>query len=173
MKQTLVILFLLVLTQFITGCYQTDDGTFTEPITIYEKIGGTWLLTKITEVDEIAVASSLKPDNITLTNYFNFKTFTITLNVDENNQPTTFEVGGSSPELFLKNGYWDLSNPFPNTDATAVKIRLYSDDSKSDPVDELDIMALPGRRATLEFYLTREANDIPYVTYQYALKLQE
>lgn len=170
MKRNLVVMFLFVLTQLLTGCYETDDGTYTEPITIYEKIGGTWVLTKITEVDEIAVASSIEPDEVALTNYFNFKTFTITLNVDENFNPTTFEVGGSSPELFLQNGYWDLNNSFPNTDGTALKIRLYSDESKTDQVDELDIVTLPGKKSTLEFNLTRIANDIPFVTYEYALK---
>ncbi|MCF8358974.1 MAG: DUF5004 domain-containing protein [Prolixibacteraceae bacterium] len=173
MKRSLIILFLVVLTQLFVGCYETDDGTFTEPITIYEKIGGTWELSKITEVDEIAVASSLKPDAINLTNYFDFKSFSITLNVDENFEPTTFEVGGNAPELFLKNGYWELSNPFPNTNATSVKIRLFADESKSEPVDELSIMALPGRRATLDFNLTRVADGIPFVTYEYALKLQD
>lgn len=173
MKRTVLFLGCLIFMQFITGCYKTDDGTYTDPITIYEKLGGKWGLTKLTEVDEIAVASSLKPDNVVLTSKFNFKTFTITLNVDENFQPTSYLVEGSAPELFAKSGYWKLNNPFPNTDGTAVKIQLFSDEAKTAMVDELSLSALPGARATMEFNLTRESNGLPYVTYTYAVKLLE
>lgn len=173
MKRTVLILGCLVFMQFITGCYKTDDGTYTDPITIYEKVGGSWKLTKLTEVDQIAVASSIKPDNFVLTNEFDFKTFVITLNVDDNFQPTSFQVDGSAPELFTKSGFWKLSNPFPNTDGTAVKIQLYSDEAKTNLVDELSLAALPGARATMEFNLNREVNGLPYVTYQYAVRLIE
>lgn len=173
MKRTALLLGCLVLMQFFTGCYKTDDGTYTDPITIYEKMGGKWGLTKITQVDEIAKASSIKPDNMVLTTQFNFKTFTITLNVDEQFQPTTFVVEGNAPELFLKSGYWSLSNPYPNTDGTAVKIQLYTDESRTNMADALNIASLPGTRATMEFNLTRESNNLPYVTYQYAVKLLE
>lgn len=173
MKRAVVIVFLLmVVAQLFVGCYKSDDGTYTDPITIYEKIGGTWGLTKITQVDEIAVASSLDPDDFVLTNEFNFKTFTITLNVDETFNPTTFEVGGSAPELFIKTGYWELSSAFPTTDASAIRILLYTDEAKTQLADELSVTTLPGSKSTLEFKLTRSSNGTPYVSYQYALKLK-
>lgn len=172
MKKTVLILFSIVLMQIAIGCLETNDGTFTEPITIYEKVGGTWVLTKLTLTDEIAAASASKPDAMILTNNLNFKTFNLVLNLDELFAPTTFEVKGSSPELFLKSGYWDLSNPFPNTDGTAVKLQLYSDASKTKLIDFLEIKALPGSRAVMDIALTRQSNNIPYVTYQYSLKLQ-
>ncbi|MBN2805623.1 MAG: DUF5004 domain-containing protein [Prolixibacteraceae bacterium] len=169
MKQKLLIWagFMLI---FVTGCYKTDDGTYTEPITIYEKMGGQWGLTKITQVDEIAVAGSIKPDVMVLTNQFNFKTFVITFEVDEQYQPTTFMVEGSAPELFLKNGYWSLSEDFPTTDGNPVVIQLFADEARTTVMDELNIMSLPGTRATMEFNLSRISNNLPYVTYQYALK---
>lgn len=102
MKKTVLILFSIVLMQIAIGCLETNDGTFTEPITIYEKVGGTWVLTKLTLTDEIAAASASKPDAMILTNNLNFKTFNFVLNLDELFAPTTFEVKGSSPELFLK-----------------------------------------------------------------------
>ena len=172
MKKTVLILFSIVLMQIAVGCLETNDGTFTEPITIYEKMGGTWALTKLTLTDEIAAASAIDPDAMDLTNKLNFKTFNLVLNLDESLAPTTFEVEGNSPELFLKSGYWDLSNAFPNTDATAVKLQLYSDASKTDVIDSLNINALPGRKAVLDIALVRQTNDIPYLTYQYSLKLQ-
>lgn len=172
MKKTVLILFSIVLMQIAIGCLETNDGTFTEPITIYEKMGGTWVLTKLTLTDEIAAASATKPDAMILTNKFNFKTFELVLNLNESFTPSTFEVNGTSPELFLKSGYWDLSNSFPNTDDTAVKIQLYSDASKTKVIDFLDIKALPGSRAVMDIALTRQSNDIAYATYQYSLKLQ-
>ena len=173
MKRTVLILGCLMFMQLITGCYKTDDGTYTDPITIYEKVGGSWQLTKLIEVDEIAVASSITPDNFNLTREFDFRSFTLTLNVDENFQPTSYEVGGNAPELFAKSGFWGLSNPYPNTDGTAVKIQLYSDEAKTTLVDELSLASLPGTKATMEFNLTRISNGLPYVTYQYAVKLIE
>jgi len=170
MKKAVVILFCVVITQLITGCYKTDDGTFTDPITVYEKMVGTWTSTKVTQIDLIAVATSTKPDQVNLTNKFDFKTFSITFNVDEKFNPTTYTVGGTSPELFLKSGYWKLNNPFPNTDGSALVIELYSDEAKTQLVDELSISAVPGAKATLEFNLIRESKGIPYANYQYSLK---
>lgn len=171
MKQTVVILFLLVFGQFFTACNETNDGTYTDPITIYEKMGGDWRLTKLVQIDEIAKASSIKPNQITLTNEFNFKTFNISFRVDDAFQPTSYEVTGDAPELFMKSGFWELSNPFPNTDGTAVKILLYSDEEKSILVDQLDIAALPGSRGTMDFNVARSSGALPFVTYQYSIKL--
>nr|MDA3929070.1 DUF5004 domain-containing protein [Prolixibacteraceae bacterium] len=84
----------------------------------------------------------------------------------------SFEVTGDAPQLFLQNGFWALSHPFPNTDGTPVQIQLFSDEDKSDLVDVLNVVAVPGSRATMEFNLTRVSNGIPYVTYQYSIKLQ-
>lgn len=173
MRKSVSFLILFSVSIFLSGCYETDNGTFTLPITIYEKMEGTWRLTKLIQVDEIAVASALEPSELTLTNKFDFKSFNITFNVDEEFQPTSFEVTGNAPHLFLQNGFWALSHPFPNTDGNPVRILLYSDESKTSPIDELDIIAVPGKRKTMEFFLTREANNLPYVTYQYSIKLQE
>lgn len=170
MKQTLVILFFVAFTQLFTCCNKTNDGIYTEPISIYEKIGGTWELTKLNLVDEVAAANSLKPDAINLTTKFDFRSFKMTLLLDESFNPTTFEVTGNAPGLFIKNGYWDLSHPFPNTDTTPVKLRLYSNEAKTELADVLNITSLPGQRSVMDFSLTRSVNDVPYATYQYGLK---
>jgi hypothetical protein len=172
MKRTVVILCCVLVVQLFTACNETNDGTFTEPITIYEKIGGTWELTKLNLIDEVAAANSLKPDVMNLTTKFNFKTFKINLQVNERFEPTTFEVSGDAPALFLKNGFWKLSNPFPNTDGTAVELELYADEAKTNLVDALKITSLPGNRAVMDFALTRRLNNVPFLTYQYSLKLQ-
>ena len=170
MKKAVVILFCLMVTQLITSCYKSDDGTYTDPITIYEKMAGNWTTSSVTQIDPIAVASATKPDKETLTSKFNFKTFTINFATDEKFNPTTFTVGGTSPELFLKTGYWKLSNPYPNTDGSALVILLFSDEAKTQLVDQLSISAVPGLHATLQFDLIRKSDNVSYVYYQYLLR---
>lgn len=170
MKKSVVILLCLFVTQLISSCYKTDDGTYTEPISIYEKMVGTWETTKVTQFDLIAVAAATKPDQVNLTNQFSFKSFSLSLNSDESYNPTTFTVNGTSPELFIKSGYWKLNNPFPNTDGSPLIIELYTDEAKSQLVDELSLSLVPGAKASLQFDLIRNTNNIPYVSYQYLMK---
>jgi hypothetical protein len=147
------------------GCELTDDGTYVAPITNYEKIGGSWILKSIKQIDETAKASLSKPDEQVLTNEFTFKSFQITLNTDEKFNPGTFEVTGTSPELFLKSGYWDLDNPFVNTDGTATHIRLYADEARTQLIDQLSLNKIPGTSSILEFKLTRSVDNTPFVSY--------
>lgn len=169
-RKAVVILFCVLFFQLMISCNKTDDGTFTEPITIYEKMVGTWTITSVTQFDLIAQAAATKPDKVVLTSKFDFKTFAITFSTDENYNPTTFKVDGTSPELFLQSGFWKLNNPFPNTDGSALLIELYADEAKTQLIDQLAITAVPGAKATLQFDLIRNANGIPYVNYQYLLK---
>lgn len=171
MRKTGLFLLCFFVFQLFYSCNKTDDGTYTAPITIYEKMAGSWAVSKVTETDLIAKSMSTTPNQVILTSKFDFKTFTITFNVDAENNPTTFTVGGTSPELFLKSGYWKLNNPYPNTDGTALVIELYSDEAKTLLVDELTISTVPGTKKTLVFDLTREANGVSFVDYEYSLKL--
>jgi hypothetical protein len=170
MRKTGFILLCLFVCQLIISCNKTDDGTYTKPITLYEKIGGTWKIASLKEVDEIAKASSIKPNEVLLLAKFNFTTFIINLSVDENFEPTTYTVEGTAPNLFEPTGYWKLDNPFPHTDNISSKIQLFSDPEKTQMTDELVVSAIPGLKNALQFNLTRKTGGIPFVTYQYALK---
>jgi hypothetical protein len=169
-KTNYFLLFLLLFMAFFQGCEKTDDGTYTAPITLYEKIGGTWAMTSITEVDEVAKASKLTPVEVTLTSKFNFKSFAIALNVDSSFQPTTFAVTGTAPELFATGGYWELDEPFVHADQTTSNILLYSDEAKTQLTDKLTVLTLPGTKSILDFSLIRLDNGTPYVSYVYKLK---
>ncbi|HNW49662.1 MAG TPA: DUF5004 domain-containing protein [Prolixibacteraceae bacterium] len=170
MRKTGLLLLCLLFIQLFFSCNKTDDGAYTAPITVYEKIAGSWTVSSVKETDLIAKAAGAKPNQLTLTSKLNFKTFTITFDVDENNNPTTFAVGGTSPALFLQSGYWKLSNPYPNTDGSALVIELYSDEAKTTLVDELSLSALPGTRKTMTFDLIRESNGVSFVDYEYSVK---
>ncbi|MDH6304584.1 hypothetical protein M2459_001319 [Parabacteroides sp. PF5-5] len=151
------------------ACNDTDDGSYVAPITTYEKIKGTWALKSLKQVDEIAAANSQKPSEMTLTDQFGFSSFTIALNVDGNNEPTNYSVGGNAPQLFAKEGYWELDYPFPNTDATPNNIILYSDAGKTQVTGRLAITATPGGTQTLEFKYTRKTKGVAFVSYVYQL----
>jgi hypothetical protein len=170
MRKTGFLLLCLFVFQLIISCSKTNDGIYTPPITLYEKIGGTWKTTTIKEVDEIAKASSTKPDEVDLTKKFNFNTFVITLSVDENFQPTTYAVTGTAPNLFEPTGYWKLDSPFPHADNISTKIMLYSDEAKTQLTDQFSVTAIPGAKSALSFNLTRKSDGVSFVTYQYVLK---
>lgn len=170
MKKARSYLILLLLAMQLVSCDKTDDGSYVKPITIDEKITGTWNLSSVKMVDEIAKSKGAAITDAALTGKFGFDTFQIKLNVDENSQPTTFEVLGAAPALFLAKGYWALSSDFPNTDGSSVAIELYADASKSKISDKLYITSIPGAKNTMEFKLVRTTGGVPYVSYVYQLE---
>lgn len=151
------------------SCNDTDDGSFVAPITISEKINGNWAVTSLKQVDEIAKANSQTPSEMTLTDQFDFSTFTINLNVDTSNEPTNYLIGGTAPKFFPTEGYWSLEYPFQNTDGSASIINLYSDASKTTQVAQLSITAIPSTNKVLELKFSRKAKGITFVSYVYQL----
>lgn len=165
-------MYFLILVAFLVtgyGCTETDDGSFTPPITVYEKIPGTWQLLSLKLVDETARAAGIKPDEIVLTEQFNFETFSVTLEVDADLKPTTYSVTGNVPELLAPEGYWSTDSEFPMTDGTPVKISLYSDAARTQLTNQLSITAMPGASAEMELKLTHTSNQVAYATYVYRL----
>ena len=72
---------LLLALTVITGvgaCSTIDDGSYVEPIRLYEKIEGKWVLNSLIQTDET------NAKNMTLTNELNFDTFVLSLNRDQN-----------------------------------------------------------------------------------------
>lgn len=173
MKKSVIMLPLFFIFQLIAGCNMTDDGSYTAPITIYEKLGGTWQLTKITEVDEIAKANSTEPSEFDLTTVFNFSDLQLQLNEDETNTPSTYEISGDVPELFPKSGYWKLDESFVHSDGTASTLLLYSDEAKTQQTGQLTLTAIPGATTTLGFKLTRSTDQTSYVSYVYQFSPNE
>ena len=151
------------------GCNEPDDGKYTSPVTIYEKIDGEWGLTNLKMVDEVAKANAAEPSEQNLSGFFNYEDFKIKFNVDGNNQPTTYEVVGDVPSLFAANGYWQLSSPFQQTNASAVRIQLFSDAQKTMKTDELRLTSVPGTSREMELQLVRSSNGTPFVSYVFKL----
>lgn len=155
---------------FAIGCDNTDDGSYVEPITIYEKVNGNWGLTNLKMIDESAKANKIEPSEENLSTYFNYEDFKIKFNVDEKNSPTSYEVSGNVPPLFAPKGYWKLSSDFQPVNPTgATKIYLYSDAQKTQKTDELLITSIPGKNGEMELKLVHASGGVPFVSYVFKL----
>lgn len=150
--------FMLILagTMTFASCDDTEDGSYTAPITQYEKVAGTWVLNSVTQVDETTSKT------MDLTSVFDFSTFVIHLNCDEKGNPTTFAIDGTAPSILPTSGTWKMQNPFVNTDGSSAVIVL------NDKVS-LTVTSLPGSRKVLEYKFTRKQNGKAFVSYVYNL----
>lgn len=154
---------------FAISCDNTEDGSYVDPITIYEKVNGNWGLTNLKMVDEFAKANKIEPSEENLSTFFNYEDFKINFSVDEKNKPTSYEVTGNVPPLFAPKGYWELSSDFQQTNASAVRIYLYSDAAKTQKTDELRVTSVPGSNDEMEFQLVHSSGGTPFVTYVFKL----
>lgn len=169
-KQTKLMAFLCLICMFaVLSCEEIDDGEYVAPITLYEKVNGNWALTDIVQIDETAKIAAIKPDEMSIYGQFGFNDFNIALNVDDRKQPTTYQVSGTAPELFPKEGFWDLGTAYPSADGSAPVINLYSDAAKNTLAGQLSIVSIPGASAEMELKLTRSSAGVPFVSYQYKL----
>lgn len=165
----LLSLLLLIGTLSVMSCEEIDDGAYVAPVTLYEKVAGNWVLNDVIQIDETAKIAGIAPDELSLYNQFGFADFNILFATDDNNQPTSYEVSGSAPELFPNAGYWELNTAFPAANGTAPVINLYSDAGKSVLTGRLSIVSVPGAKAEMELRLTRSAEGVPFVSYHYKL----
>ncbi|WP_029906354.1 DUF5004 domain-containing protein [Prevotella sp. 10(H)] len=165
----LSVLFLLTIMFSFTGCNDTDDGHFVEPVTLYEKVKGSWDLSDVLQIDELAITSGITPTEISLSGQLGFDSFNLALNVEGNNIPTTYSVSGTAPELFPKSGFWDMSSTFQMADGTIPVIWLYSDAAKTTLIGKLSVVSMPGSKPEMELKFTRSTDGIAYVSYQYKL----
>ena len=145
------------------GCNTVDDGSYTEPIRLYEKIGGKWVLNSMVQTDE----SNAK--TMTLTNLLDFDTFVIHFDCDATGAPSAFTIDGDAPTLLPVKGTWTLDSPFYKSDGEAVNLTLKGSDASK----QLTISSVPGATKTLAFKLIRKVNDKPFVSYSYNLTQAE
>lgn len=168
-KTFIALILAFVLSQQFS-CTKIDNGSFVEPITLYEKIKGNWKLTALRQIDETAIRTDSQPQEMSLFDQFNFDSFTISLDVDDKNQPTSYEVKGSSPEFFPKKGYWELNAAFlKGVGSQAPLLYLYSDVEKSNLIGKLALTTIPGTNKEMELTLTRTEEGVAFVSYKYRL----
>ena len=157
---------LLALWSLMLFSCTTNNGVYTEPITLYEKIGGTWNLSRIKQVDELAVANKSGVTEVDLTDFF--ETFSISLNETSDYTPSTFTTSGA-PGILPAEGYWKLDHAFQNWDGSPVKVLFYSDAACTQSIGKVSITSVPGSVPLMEPTLTRSTNGTPFVSYVYTL----
>src|SRR5690606_36723271 len=91
----------------VVSCKKMENGSFVEPITLYEKVKGSWQLTDLVQVDETAKIAGIKPAEISLYGQFDVACLQLTLDVVANYLPTAHQVTRSAPELSPNGGFWD------------------------------------------------------------------
>lgn len=161
---------LAVIICFLTfGCSEQDDGSRVDPITIYEKMNGDWGLMNLKMVDEFAKANNIQPNEQNLSTMFNYENFQINFSVDENMEPTTYQVTGDVPPLFSPSGYWQLNSEFQPTNSNGILIYLYNDAAKTQKTDELRLTSVPGSNGEMEIQLVRTSEGTPFVSYVFRL----
>ena len=162
-----LLLLSLMAGALFTACNDTEDGSYVEPITLYEKLQGTWSLRTLQQVDEAGKASGAKYTTMELTQSYDYTTFKPNLQHEESRRPTTIQVSGVAPALFPTNGYWELSNDFYNTDGSPTVMYLYSDSSNSQKTGQLTVSSVPGSTAFLGLMLSRSAYGKVFISYNY------
>ena len=166
-RLSLAVLFTIAL--LLTSCTDTNDGTYIAPISISEKIQGTWAAISIKQTDEIAKTAGQTTTEMGLSRLFNFITFNITFNTDAQNKPTTYLIKGDAPVLIPVSGYWDMPSLFINTDSSPNEVYLYSDEAKTLRTATLTVNSVPTLLDVFEFKLTRKSNGVAFVSYTYRL----
>lgn len=151
------------------GCNKSDDGSYVEPITIYEKMQGNWNLMNLRMVDQFAKANAIEPSEQNLSALFNYDVFQIEFNVDEQMLPTTYQVSGNVPPIFQLSGYWGLNTSFQPTSSEAIQIYLYSDAQKTHRTDTLLLTSVPGSNEEMEVQLVRASGGTPFISYVFSL----
>lgn len=151
------------------GCNQPDDGSYVEPITVYEKMQGNWNLKNLRMVDQFAKANAIEPSEQNLSALFNYDVFQVAFNVDAQMQPTSYQVSGNVPPIFQLSGYWALDTSFQPTSSRAIQIHLYSDAQKTNRTDTLLLTSVPGSNEEMEVQLVRFSGGTPFVSYVFSL----
>lgn len=182
------LLFLLLGFTF-TGCEpSTEDGSYVEPITLYEKFGGSWNLLDLVVVDEnpingwntnLATTPTQEQkapvkSEMSMNGMMGFDSFVLKLDLSADRRPAAFSVESLVAldvfKLFPESGYWDLNLEFPTPSGEAPKILLYSDEARTDLLATVNVTSSPGATMQMEVKRTKLLGGKPYVSYVYKLK---
>lgn len=151
---------------FIFSCEPEKYEPVGEPFNKVDGVKGTWKLTTIVQLDEVAIAKELALTQIDITSFFNFENYRITFNVDETNLPSTFEIlnPDNAPNFFITSGKWTFDNiDFPS------QLYLIKLNTEMLPVDtmRINLVAAPRDYLPLKYKFTRSSGGEKIVSYSY------
>jgi hypothetical protein len=175
MKNKILNIFAIACLVFFYGCNKINDGDFVKPISLYDNIQGSWIVSGVLYTDENAKSLGLSTDlcSKSIGSILNFNKMKLTFNVDsvsspEKTIPTSYKVEGGAPTLFPTDGFWDMDNPYLNIDESPSHIILYADQGKTKKVAFISVSKRPAKKL-MELTLIRSDNGIPYLSYKFSL----
>lgn len=156
-----------VLGLLLAGCEQIEYGELGDPFTKTDGIKGTWLVSRVVQVDEVALAQGGAQTEMDLTDFFSFSTYHITFNVDAQGNPTTFEVGGDAPNFVDSTGIWTFDEiEFPTY------VELTHPDSSS-VTSMFTLIAPPRTKTPLRMKFQRFCKGKIIISYKYEFEIQQ
>jgi len=166
MKAAKIFIILSLILAATFGCKKDEEGELGTPYGKIEAMPGTWKISKIFLLDEIAYASGGTQVQLEITDWYPFDEFVMTFTLN-NGQPGTFNVdAGNAPNWMITSGTWnfnDISYP--------TEIILTAGDG-SGKTTTLGLVAPPREGTPLRFKLQKYCGGSPMLSYVYTLEKQ-
>ncbi len=161
MKKYIYLVIILIAT-FIISCKPVQYGELGEPFSKTDGIKGTWKVSELIQIDETALAQGGLYTEMNLTDLFDFSNYTITFNVDNENNPSTFSVdAGGAPSFIDTTGTWSFDDVDYPTEV------LFSLPDSIQTTSELRLIAPPRENTSLRIKFLRYSGGKLIVSYQY------
>lgn len=159
--------FSIVLAIALVSCEPVQYGKIGVPFSKLESVEGTWVATKVIQVDETAVSQGGLYQEMDLTDLYNFTSYSITFNLDADTLPSTFSVSTAGAPSFIDTmGTWSFNdNDFPS------EIHFTHPDS-ADITSKLYLIAPPRDQNPLRVKFLRFSKEKLIVSYQYIFERQ-
>jgi hypothetical protein len=166
-------IFVLV-TIFLSGIiiYSCEPETYKpigEPFNKIEGIQGSWKITSVVQVDEVAISKDLSFTQIDITGFYDFSNYRITFNTNEEDNPSTFLVENPDniPNFLNLTGKW----AFDNSDYPSM-VYLIKLDALEVPIDttRLPLNSTPRKGNPLKFSFTRFSGGEKIISYKYTFE---
>jgi hypothetical protein len=152
-----------------TSCEPEKFEPIGEPFSKVDGIKGSWKITSIIQIDEVAVAKELAFTQLDITQFFDFSNYRITFNVDEANNPSTFEITNpdNAPNFVLTSGKWTFDNVLYPSFVFLIKV-----DAEMLPIDttRIELVATPRDYLPLKYKYTRKSAGEKLISYSYSFQ---
>ena len=159
--------FSIALAIALVSCEPVQYEKIGVPFSKLESIEGTWVATKVIQVDETAVSQGGLYQEMDLTDLYNFTSYSITFNLDSDTLPSTFSIEtGGAPSFIDTMGNWSFNdNNFPT------EIHFTHSDS-ANFTSKLYLIAPPRDQNPLRVKFLRFSKEKLIVSYQYIFERQ-
>lgn len=165
---SIIALFTLAGTLF-TSCEPEKFEPIGEPFNKIDGIKGSWKITSVLQIDEVAVTKELAFTQLDITQFFDFSNYRITFNVDEANNPSTFEIVNpdNAPNFVVTSGKWTFDNVLYPSQVYLIKVN-----AEMLPIDttRIELVATPRDYLPLKYKYSRKSAGEKLISYSYTFE---